>query len=197
MATTLNFPDQVPVLADPTVSLRAMSSADLPAWFKRLQDPVSRQLAGDPAPESMTQVAQWLEAHHKSFAEQTAIRWAIVPQAAHGAASASASTDISVGSIGLGRIDAAERSAELGCVVARDYWRRGIATAAARLVLDYAFEHLGLNSVRADLLQTNVGSRTVVERLGFVQIDTIENYRPDEPGNQSGFLYELRAPARA
>ena len=122
----ISFPKSVPTLKADQILLREMTEVDVPAWFKRASDPESSSLSGDPVPESIDIIYTWLESHRQSFRDRKALRWAIVPAATEG----------SVGSIGLPKIDASERTAELGAVIARTYWSQGIVTAAARVVID-------------------------------------------------------------
>ena len=125
MSQTLDFPDTVPTLYGDMVYLRELTEDDVPAWFERASDPESAVLAGDPIPESVEMGFHWLQRHRERFRQQAAIRWAIVPKGA---------TD-SVGTIGLAITSKEQRSAELGIVIGRAYWGKGIGTSAAHLVI--------------------------------------------------------------
>jgi [ribosomal protein S5]-alanine N-acetyltransferase len=90
-----------------------------------------------------------------------------------------------------------ERAAEIGFVVGRPHWGRGLCTSAAQLIIDYGFRELGLAVVRAEVLQRNLASRRVLEKLGF----RIEREVPGDP--QSGgesedcYIYVLQNPHAA
>jgi len=60
-----------------------------------------------------------------------------------------------------------QRTAELGYMLRRDCWGRGIATEAARLLLDFAFGEVGLHRVFAVVGDDNPASIRVLEKLGF------------------------------
>ncbi len=60
-----------------------------------------------------------------------------------------------------------QRTSELGYMLRRDCWGRGIATEAARLLLDFAFSERGLHRVFAVVDEDNPASIRVVEKLGF------------------------------
>lgn len=62
---------------------------------------------------------------------------------------------------------------ELLYAVVSDAWRQGFATEMARSVLAHAFERRQEPSVVALTLEINVGSRRVIERLGFALEKTI------------------------
>jgi RimJ/RimL family protein N-acetyltransferase len=161
-----------PTLASATVLLRACSERDLDAWFQRASDPGSSDVSGDPIPASRDTVAEWLELHRRRYAAGEDIRWAIVPAGADG----------SVGSIGLSRLDESTGSAELGAVVGRAHWGGGLGTAAARLVVRFAFDVLNVGEVRADCLQRNAASMRVLEKLGFERVGDVDDYLHGEPG---------------
>jgi RimJ/RimL family protein N-acetyltransferase len=55
----------------------------------------------------------------------------------------------------------------LGYVLCRHAWGRGVATEAARRVIDVAFEHLGAWRVWATCAPQNHASRRVLEKVGM------------------------------
>jgi RimJ/RimL family protein N-acetyltransferase len=59
--------------------------------------------------------------------------------------------------------------AELGYILARAAWGRGIATEAAGACLRYGFETLGYEEISAGALRGNTGSLRVIEKLGLRQ----------------------------
>ena len=56
---------------------------------------------------------------------------------------------------------------EIGWWLARDYWGRGLATEAARRVLQYAFETLHLKRIIAIAQPANQASIKVMQKLGM------------------------------
>jgi RimJ/RimL family protein N-acetyltransferase len=78
------------------------------------------------------------------------------------------SEDEPVGVIGLSNISEANASADLSVIVgeaeARD---QGLGTEAIRLILSYAFEELGLNSVALSVFDFNEAAIHTYENLGF------------------------------
>lgn len=63
--------------------------------------------------------------------------------------------------------DAELRQGELAYWTARDAQGAGYATAGSGLLLDHAFDRLGLHKVRARTFAGNDPSRRVLEKLGF------------------------------
>jgi ribosomal-protein-alanine N-acetyltransferase len=156
-------PDLFPILRGEGLLLRELSEADLPAWFARLSDAESAALAGDPVASSIEAAFEGLRHHREAFRNKEGLRWAIVPDA----------LGVSVGSIGLFRFDPAAASAEIGAVVGRAHWSQGIATRAARLVLGYAFDELGLRRIEAAVLERNHAVKRVLEKLGFERLSHV------------------------
>jgi len=57
---------------------------------------------------------------------------------------------------------------EIGYQIDRRYWDQGIATEAARRVVQFGFEVVSLQAVKAIVDPANVASERVVQKLGFV-----------------------------
>lgn len=72
------------------------------------------------------------------------------------------------GSIGL-RIDDEDMKGEIGYWIGRRFEGRGIVTRACRLFVDHGFRKLGLHRISIHVAASNVRSRAVAERLGFMQ----------------------------
>lgn len=60
------------------------------------------------------------------------------------------------------------RKAELGYWLLPAYWKKGIATEAAKAVIDYAFTHMNLHRIKAESEDDNPGSIATLKKLGFV-----------------------------
>lgn len=84
-------------------------------------------------------------------------------------------------------------TAELGYRLRRAAWGRGLATEGAAAVLRHGVGTMGLARVRATTMTVNTGSRRVLEKLGFVCVETRHLDWPDPlPGNEKGdVVYEL------
>ena len=155
--SSLRFPAVVPTLLGKTFCLRELGEEDIPSWFERATDAESADLAGDPIPTSAELGASWLQKHREQFRRKRGLRWAIVP----------AGSAQSVGTVGLAIGAGSPPFAELGIVVARSWWGRGLGTAAARKVADFALGEIGLHELRAEVLQRNRASVRLLEKTGF------------------------------
>ena len=81
-----------------------------------------------------------------------------------------------IGSIGLHRNDLAEDDDEyeLGYWIGKPFWGQGLIPEAARELLRYAFEDLGMNRIWCGYYDGNLKSRRVQDKLGFVYHHTTE-----------------------
>jgi ribosomal-protein-alanine N-acetyltransferase len=74
-----------------------------------------------------------------------------------------------VGAISLMLIRREHRRAELGYWIAPDRWNNGYATEAARRLIGYGFDVLGLHRIEARHFQRNSASGKVLLKLGMKQ----------------------------
>jgi len=72
-----------------------------------------------------------------------------------------------IGAAGLRDIDAEHSLAELGFWVAAEYWGQGYATEAARAVVAFGFEQLGLNRIYAHHMVRNPASGRALAKIGM------------------------------
>eukprot|EP01031_Cornospumella_fuschlensis_P014407 gene14407-17596_t len=93
-----------------------------------------------------------------------------------------------VGTCGLGvyPVDGREEM-ELGYRLRGAFWGQGYATEAAKAILAYGFEGLGVERIVAFTAVQNAASVRVLERLGFRYLKVIEH--ADAPN----YLYEIEA----
>ncbi|UCD17905.1 MAG: GNAT family N-acetyltransferase [Candidatus Zixiibacteriota bacterium] len=73
-----------------------------------------------------------------------------------------------IGWCGLGPLEFAPSETEIFCGFARQFWGRGIATEAARAMLGYGFETVGLIEIAAVVHPDNVASKRVIEKMGLI-----------------------------
>jgi [ribosomal protein S5]-alanine N-acetyltransferase len=57
--------------------------------------------------------------------------------------------------------------AEIGYVIARDYWGKGITTEAAEALIRFGFEKMDLVRIQARCFVENIGSERVMEKVGM------------------------------
>lgn len=76
-----------------------------------------------------------------------------------------------IGSTSLSRIDQFNRTAEFGILIGeKDCWGKGFGTETSRLMLDYAFNVLGLHNVMLRVFSYNQRGIRAYTRAGFKMI---------------------------
>lgn len=98
----------------------------------------------------------WIATHEESFARGQTVDFAITL----------AGTGEAIGSIGL-RIDAEHSHAEVGYWMAVPFWGQGYGSEAARALVRYGFEVLGLHRIFACHMARNPGSGRVLQNAGM------------------------------
>ena len=83
-----------------------------------------------------------------------------------------------MGEVGFKHIDCVKKECELTIHLQNDGVKnRGIGTAAERLALNYAFDVLGMEAVKADAVLKNRRSQRVLEKAGFTFIREDDTFR--------------------
>ena len=79
-----------------------------------------------------------------------------------------------VGTCGMDAGYAPEHArAELGYVLSREHWGRGLMPEAVRAVIRFGFGRMGLNRVQARCIAENVASARVMEKTGMAYEGTL------------------------
>ena len=82
---------------------------------------------------------------------------------------------------------------EIGYILRRDAWGRGIALEAIMRMLEYGFGELGLRRVFADVDPDNAPSITLLEKLGFQREGLLRGEWETHIGVRDSYIYGLLA----
>lgn len=80
-----------------------------------------------------------------------------------------------IGFCGL-KFEPDEDSADLGYRMLPEYWGQGLATEAARAVLKYARDVLGVERIFGEVVEQNTASINVLTKIGLRHVDTYQKY---------------------
>jgi ribosomal-protein-alanine N-acetyltransferase len=148
-----------PTLETERCHLRAFIPDDIPAMFQLMSNAqVTRYLGRHPI-ASVDEAAQRVENFINGFGTQTHLVWAIVCK----------ETGAFLGNGTLWHLIPEHDRAELGYILAPEAWGKGIATEVCQAIVQFGFTTMGLHSIEAQIDPENMGSRRVLEKLGFVQ----------------------------
>lgn len=148
-----------PVLETKRLVLRNVEPDDALPMFRVMADPLVARFFGSPPMLSVEEAAQRIAEMRNAFAELNGIRWAITSRA----------DGAYLGSCGFWRIVKPHFRAEIGYELAPDWWGQGIMPEAVGAAVAFGFAQMGLHSIEAQIDPDNLGSRRVLEKLGFVQ----------------------------
>jgi len=154
--------------------LRELEVADLDALAILLGDAEALALWGEPLDREGAR--RWIERNQARYESDGFGRCAVV----------SRETGELIGDCGLHRTTVeGEAEVELGWIVRRSCWGRGIAPEAAAAWCDYAFGPLELPRIVSMIAAENAASRRVAEKLGM----NVE--RPAIWGGEPMLMYAL------
>jgi RimJ/RimL family protein N-acetyltransferase len=148
-----NYPEMV----SERLRLRAFTAADADAVTDLAGDrAIAATTLSIPHPYARGDAEQWIASHQEAFVDGRRVSLAIT--LLDGAAL--------IGAISL-MLDGNNRRAELGYWVGQPFWGHGYATEAARTMLDFGFEGLGLNRIFAHHMEDNPASGRVLSNIGM------------------------------
>jgi ribosomal-protein-serine acetyltransferase len=146
-------------LSDGTILLRPHRLEDCDAMYAAVM-------------ESIPEISPWLPWCHAGYSRDETVAFIKVAGAAwddrsHYPFAILAATDGAfLGGIAINHIAKPNRLANVGYWVRTSRTRQGIASAAVRLVSQYAFGTLGFTRLEIACLPTNTSSRRVAEKVG-------------------------------
>ena len=151
------FVDGLPALAGRAVRLRQPRESDVPALLAIFGDAETLRYWSHGPLADLAAARTYYDGIVSGLADRTLFQWAITAP----------DTDRLVGTVTLVDWDRANRRCEIGFILHPSAWGRGLASDAARTVIRWAREHMGLHRVEADVEPPNAASLKLLERLGF------------------------------
>lgn len=150
------------------VLARHLEDTDFDAMFAVYSDPGAMTWVDDGSPIEREECARWIEVTKKNYAERGYGMSALVLLE---------SGEV-FGFCGLVH-PGGQEVAELKYALLREYWGRGLATEAARGMLQYGLETLGIRRVIATTAPENEPSHRVLGKCGMRHLETV----PDADGD--------------
>jgi len=181
----VEFPDEVPTLADGTVTLRAHAPDDVQGVYERCQDPLSQQWTTVPVPYSLDDARAFVCATiPEGWREDR--QWAFAVEAHDDSGRRRYAGTVSLRNEGTGRAEIAYGS--------HPWVRgRGIMERALNLLLDWGFAQRGVLTVIWWANQGNWASRRLAWRLGFSVDGTVRQWLPQRGSLCDAWVGELLA----
>lgn len=157
--TATNPSAGIPRLHGSRVALRGFREEDLDDFYGVHSDPAVMRYWSFPVWTDISQATDYFASARSGCDPGHLLCWATTL----------ADTDRLIGGVTLFAINQAQQRAEIGYVLGSAHWGLGYAQEALSLVLDFAFETLGLRRIEADIDPRNASSCQLAERMGFVR----------------------------
>jgi RimJ/RimL family protein N-acetyltransferase len=149
--------DVFPFIEGEIIDLVAGNSKWANLNCKWMNDPKVRQYSRNIWPRTLEDVKKWFEP-----LPDNQMREFIVFTVYH------KHTKRPIGSIGFNRIDWVSRNANIFLIIGEpEYWGKGIAGEASRLMIKYGFTELNFHKIFAGVFTPNKRSLRAAEKLGF------------------------------
>ncbi len=145
------------VLRTERLLLRPFSEDDRSAILEIFSDARTMEYWSAEPIGSIAEAEKLLQADIEWAALKTTRAWAI----------ALPDTNRYAGKISLFQIDEQNRRAEIGYLLGRQHWGKGLMTEAMSTVLAYAFNEMGLHRIEVDTDPDNLPSLALLDRFGF------------------------------
>jgi len=174
VVTTSNWQEGLPVLCGTTVVLRELRTSDAASLFAMLTtDEVSRFISPPPSTvEGFERFIAWTRR-----------------QRAAGAYACFAVTvnDVAIGIFQVRQLEPGFATAEWGFAIGSAFWGTGIFEESADLVLEFAFDTIGVHRMEARASIRNGRGNGALRKLGAVQEGTLRKsfYRNGEYHDQA------------
>jgi len=153
--TTSDWRQSIPVLTGTGFTLRELRLSDAPLLLALLTtEEVSRFIS--PPPSTVDGFERFIAWTQRERAAGNYICFGVVPEGSDGA----------VGLFQLRQLEPNFSTAEWGFALGFSFWGTGLFVAGARLVADFAFEHIGVHRLEARAAVQNGRGNGALKKIG-------------------------------
>ncbi len=163
------------------VKLRPLEPEDLDFIHQIENNEIFWELSSTQTPYSRFLIRQYLENAHQDIYEAKQLRLLIEDL-----------QENKIGLIDLFDFDPANKRAGIGILIATEENRgKGLGSQALELLCKYAFTHLKLHQVYANIGQDNQGSIKLFEKMGFEKIGLKKDWNLVNGHYKNEYLFQL------
>lgn len=165
--TSADWRDGLPVLVGAKLTMRELRLADAPSLFAQL---TTHEVTGFISPPSATvegfeRFIEWTQRERRAG---NYVCFAVVPTG----------HETAVGIFQIHALDKGFVTAEWGFVLGASYWGTGLFAEGARLVIDFAFDVIGVTRLEARAALANGRGNGALRKIGAVQEGTLRESFP-------------------
>jgi len=148
---------RIPSITTARLFLRPFAPTDADSLFLILQEKeILRYFPPSPNPLTRERAERLISSQLNHWQEHKLGWWAVEPRA----------TNRLIGWCGLQFLQETEET-EVGFLISRAFWGKGLTTEAARASLSYGFDNLGLQRIVGITHPENIASQRVLEKIGM------------------------------
>jgi RimJ/RimL family protein N-acetyltransferase len=156
--TSSNWQDALPVLQGRTVTLRQLRRSDAVSLHAMLTtEEVARFIS--PPPATVEEFERFIDWTNRKRQEGTYACFAVVPEG----------MDTAIGIFQIRSLQPGFETAEWGFALGSPYWGRGYFQDGAELVVDFAFETVGVRRLEARSSVENLRGNGALRKMGAVK----------------------------
>lgn len=177
-------PPRQPVLAGPGVRLRPFTEADATRIAEACNDEATQHWVPTlPRPYVLADALEFIESCREGEAIHDNWTWCVTAEG----------SDACVGAITLFGLTARDQAGEIGYWAHPDSRGRGLMSAAAGAVADFALGNGPSHTVRLLVAEANLASQRVAERTGAARVGRLSAYSALRDGTRADTILFLRA----
>lgn len=158
--------DSFPVLNTERLCLRQIRPSDNQAIFNIFNDPEVTRYYGMKPFSDMAEADALIVRWRRRFSERRLVRWVLAKLA----------DDWVIGTAGFTDWKRHFRSAQVGYDLAQPFWQQGYMREALTAVLEFGYSHMQLNRIEALVLNENIASIALLDKLGFKKEGLLREY---------------------
>ncbi|CAM3108517.1 GNAT family protein [Paenibacillus sediminis] len=147
----------LPVLETERLILRKLRLEDLEDMYSYASDEELTKYVTWDTHQSMSDTEQFMNYVLQQYANKSVAPWAIEYK----------QNGKMIGTIDFVWWKPDHKIAEIGYVLSKDYWGKGMTTEAARAIIQFGFEQMDLVCIQARCFIQNIGSSRVMEKSGM------------------------------
>lgn len=155
----VNF-NPFPEIKTERLLLRRLKKEDAEAIFGIRSDEEVMKYIGKKLASSLDDAMEFINRVNESLEGNYGITWAITLKENPAKV---------IGTIGHWRLIKEHFRAEVGYMLDKNYWRKGIAKEALIKVIDFGFNEIKLHSMEAHINPQNIASASVLKSTGFIR----------------------------
>ena len=149
--------NEFPILESKRFYFKEIKEENFNDIYKIFSDDDVMRFSGINVVEPFRQVKNYLKRVSVMYREKQGIRWSIYDKL---------NNDF-VGDIGLFNIDKKEKAIEIGYLIAKNHWNKGIGEECSREIIKFAFNNLAIEKITAVIDAENIPSIKLIEKIGF------------------------------